>query len=79
MKYFNNTSLQQYLTFIKIYLDLLHIGPYQIPQTREAEIYVIQLVAVDGEPRIKLSEQVDKITMPGKKKAFRLYGKDGKI
>ena len=29
-------------------------------------------------PRIKLSEDVDKVTIPGKKQAFRLYGHDGK-
>ena len=29
-------------------------------------------------PRIKLSEDVEKVTMPGKKQVFRLFGQDGK-
>ena len=28
-------------------------------------------------PRIKLSEDVDKVTMPGRKDAYRLFGADG--
>jgi len=36
------------------------------------------LVAVRNQPRIKLSQEVSKITIPGRKKCFRLYGKNGK-
>lgn len=32
---------------------------------------------VNGTPRIKLSEDIDKVTMPGRKDAYRLYGADG--
>jgi len=39
---------------------------------------VYKLVEVNGMPRIKLSQDGSKITMPGKKDAFRLYGGDGK-
>jgi nicotinate phosphoribosyltransferase len=38
---------------------------------------VYKLVEVNGTPRIKLSQDGSKITMPGKKDAFRLYGADG--
>jgi len=38
---------------------------------------VFKLVQVDGQPRIKLSEDVEKVTLPGDKDAYRLYGKDG--
>jgi len=32
---------------------------------------------VNTSPRIKLSEDVDKVTMPGRKDAYRLFGADG--
>jgi nicotinate phosphoribosyltransferase len=38
---------------------------------------VYKLVEIDEKPRIKLSEDVDKVTIPGKKQCFRLYGKIG--
>lgn len=38
---------------------------------------MFQLVAVNGEPRIKLSEDVSKVTIPGKKDVYRFYGADG--
>ncbi|XP_067824548.1 nicotinate phosphoribosyltransferase isoform X2 [Heptranchias perlo] len=36
-----------------------------------------QLTQVCGKPRIKLSEDREKMTLPGKKTAYRLYGPDG--
>lgn len=36
-----------------------------------------QLVALSGSPKIKLSAEVAKITIPGRKKCYRLYGKEG--
>merc|ERR1712216_179888 len=38
---------------------------------------VYKLVEIDGAPRIKLSEDVEKVTIPGRKRAFRLYTKNG--
>ena len=37
-----------------------------------------QLVEVNSKARIKLSEDVEKVTIPGKKSAYRLYGSDGR-
>lgn len=38
---------------------------------------VYKLVEINGQPRIKLSQDVEKVTMPGNKECFRLYGSDG--
>jgi len=39
---------------------------------------VFKLVALNGTPRIKLSQDIVKINVPSHKKSFRLYGKDDK-
>ena len=36
----------------------------------------LKLVEVNGKPCIKLSEEFQKVTFPGKKNAYRLYDKD---
>uniref|UniRef100_A0A914Z2Z1 Nicotinate phosphoribosyltransferase n=1 Tax=Panagrolaimus superbus TaxID=310955 RepID=A0A914Z2Z1_9BILA len=39
---------------------------------------VYKLVAVSGQPKIKLSQEVVKITIPGRKKCYRLYSQNGR-
>ena len=39
--------------------------------------YFEQLVEINNEARMKISEEVKKVTIPGKKSAYRLYGHDG--
>lgn len=38
---------------------------------------VYKLVEINGQPRIKLSQDPGKMTIPGSKKAYRLFGADG--
>jgi nicotinate phosphoribosyltransferase len=38
---------------------------------------VYKLVEISGLPRIKLSQDIEKVLIPGQKKPFRLYGVDG--
>ncbi|XP_028405205.1 nicotinate phosphoribosyltransferase-like [Dendronephthya gigantea] len=39
---------------------------------------VFKLIEISGSPRMKLSEDVEKVSIPGKKNLYRLYGHDGK-
>jgi len=41
-------------------------------------ILSFQLVELNGAPRMKLSQDITKVTVPGKKNIYRLYGNDGK-
>ena len=38
---------------------------------------VYKLVEIDGEPRIKLSDDMEKVLIPGRKVAYRLFGEAG--
>ena len=54
------------------------IGTHLVTCQRQPALgCVYKLVDINNVPKIKLSQDVEKITMPGDKVAFRLFGKDG--
>ncbi|XP_022631702.1 nicotinate phosphoribosyltransferase 2 isoform X2 [Vigna radiata var. radiata] len=59
-------------------IDAYGIGTYLVTCYAQAALGVVfKLVEINNRPRIKLSEAVSKVTIPCKKRIYRLYGKEG--
>ncbi|RHN54010.1 putative nicotinate phosphoribosyltransferase [Medicago truncatula] len=58
-------------------VDAYGIGTYLVTCYAQAALGVVfKLVEIDNHPRIKLSEDVSKVSIPCKKRIYRLYGKE---
>ncbi|MED6210640.1 Nicotinate phosphoribosyltransferase 1 [Stylosanthes scabra] len=59
-------------------VDTYGIGTYLVTCYAQAALGIVfKLVEINKQPRIKLSEDVSKVSIPCKKKIYRLYGKEG--
>lgn len=59
-------------------IDAFAVGTHLVTcQAQPALGCVYKLVSCDGKPRIKISQEVEKITIPGLKVAYRLYNSAG--
>ncbi len=59
-------------------IDIFGVGTHLVTCAGDPSLGVVyKLVQISGRPRIKISEEPAKVTIPGRKNAYRLYGEEG--
>ncbi|CAF1020396.1 unnamed protein product [Rotaria sp. Silwood1] len=59
-------------------IDIFHVGASIVTCTKQPALgCVYKLVELNGIPRIKLSQEIEKVTIPGRKNLYRFYDSNG--
>ena len=74
----NEMVISSLLKEQKAAIDLFGIGTEMITGKSDAALDgVYKLTAINGKPKMKISENIEKNTLPGKKQIYRYYDDDG--
>lgn len=72
-----NENIQNALCLQKHEIDIFGIGTHLVTCYSQPSLGgIYKLVQVNNEPRMKLSQDIDKVTIPGCKHIYRFYNKD---
>ncbi len=61
-------------------IDIFGIGTEMVTGKSDAALDgVYKLNSIDGNPKMKISENIEKVTLPGKKQIYRIFDDEGKF
>lgn len=76
----NETVIKSLLNEQVAPIDIFGVGTEMVTGKSDAALDgVYKLSEINGTPRMKISENIEKITLPGKKQLYRFFDEDGKF
>ena len=76
----NETVIKSLLNEQGAPIDIFGVGTEMVTGKSDAALDgVYKLSEINGSPRMKISENIEKITLPGKKQLYRFFDEDGKF
>jgi nicotinate phosphoribosyltransferase len=74
----NETVISSLLKEQEAPIDIFGVGTEMITGKNDAALDgVYKLTSIDNIPKMKISENIEKITLPGRKQLFRIFDEDG--